>query len=54
LIVGLIDSAIILLDLSLALLGFLSYTHQNEPEIIPHLYNSKKWTGWDDLNPRPQ
>jgi hypothetical protein len=22
--------------------------------IIPYLYNRKRWTGWDDLNPRPQ
>jgi Polyketide cyclase / dehydrase and lipid transport len=27
---------------------------KNELELIPYLYNRKKWTGWDDLNPRPQ
>ena len=25
-----------------------------ELKTIPYLYNRKKWTGWDDLNPRPQ
>jgi hypothetical protein len=34
--------------------SFYLTTVQNEPNSIPYLYNRKKWTGWDDLTPRPQ
>ena len=40
-------------DVSLALWGNCPTTTENNFKLIPYLYNSEKWTGWD-LNPRPQ
>ena len=36
------------------ILAFCPTITENKLRIIPYLYNRKKWTGWDDLNPRPQ
>ena len=35
-------------------LVFCPTTTENKLKSIPYLYNRKKWTGWVDLNPRPQ
>ena len=34
--------------------GFVRQHPKIKLNSIPYLYNRKKWTGWDDLNPRPQ
>jgi hypothetical protein len=34
--------------------GFSSTLIQNTLKLMPSLPEQKKWTGWDDLNPRPQ